>query len=341
MPIATPESYGDMLERAKQGGFAYPAINVTSSETVNAAIRGFADASSDGIIQVSTGGAEFASGTGVKEMVTGAVALAEFAHVVAAKYPVQVALHTDHCPKDKLDGYVRPLLAISQERVDSGQAPLFQSHMWDGSAVELEENLKIAAELLELAAAARIVLEIEIGVVGGEEDGVVGELNEKLYTTPGDALRTAEVLGTGEKGHYLLAATFGNVHGVYKPGNVKLRPEILKEIQEAVGKQVGRDKPFDLVFHGGSGSALEEIREAVSYGVVKMNVDTDTQYAFTRPIVEHMFKNYDGVLKIDGEVGNKKAYDPRSYLKAAEGAMAARVTQACEALQSADTSQST
>jgi fructose-bisphosphate aldolase, class II len=341
MPIATPESYGDMLERAKQGGFAYPAINVTSSETVNAAIRGFADAGSDGIIQVSTGGAEFASGTGVKEMVTGAVALAEFAHVVAAKYPVQVALHTDHCPKDKLDGYVRPLLAISQERVDSGQAPLFQSHMWDGSAVELEENLKIAAELLELAAAARIVLEIEIGVVGGEEDGVVGELNEKLYTTPGDALRTAEVLGTGEKGHYLLAATFGNVHGVYKPGNVKLRPEILKEIQEAVGKQVGRDKPFDLVFHGGSGSALEEIREAVSYGVVKMNVDTDTQYAFTRPIVEHMFKNYDGVLKIDGEVGNKKAYDPRSYLKAAEGAMAARVTQACEALQSAGTSRST
>jgi fructose-bisphosphate aldolase, class II len=341
MPIATPESYGDMLERAKQGGFAYPAINVTSSETVNAAIRGFADAGSDGIIQVSTGGAEFASGTGVKEMVTGAVALAEFAHVVAAKYPVQVALHTDHCPKDKLDGYVRPLLAISQERVDSGQAPLFQSHMWDGSAVELEENLKIAAELLELAAAARIVLEIEIGVVGGEEDGVVGEPNEKLYTTPGDALRTAEVLGTGEKGHYLLAATFGNVHGVYKPGNVKLRPEILKEIQEAVGKQVGRDKPFDLVFHGGSGSALEEIREAVSYGVVKMNVDTDTQYAFTRPIVEHMFKNYDGVLKIDGEVGNKKAYDPRSYLKAAEGAMAARVTQACEALQSAGTSQST
>jgi fructose-bisphosphate aldolase, class II len=340
MPIATPESYGDMLERAKQGGFAYPAINVTSSETVNAAIRGFADAGSDGIIQVSTGGAEFASGTGVKEMVTGAVALAEFAHVVAAKYPIQVALHTDHCPKDKLDGYVRPLLAISQERVDSGQAPLFQSHMWDGSAVELEENLKIAAELLELAAAARIVLEIEIGVVGGEEDGVVGELNEKLYTTPGDALRTAEVLGTGEKGHYLLAATFGNVHGVYKPGNVKLRPEILKEIQEAVGKHVGRDKPFDLVFHGGSGSALEEIREAVSYGVVKMNVDTDTQYAFTRPIVEHMFKNYDGVLKIDGEVGNKKAYDPRSYLKAAEGAMAARVTQACEALQSAGTSRS-
>jgi fructose-bisphosphate aldolase class II len=338
MPIATPESYADMLDRAKQGGFAYPAINVTSSETVNAAIKGFADAGSDGIIQVSTGGAEFASGTGVKEMVTGAVALAEFAHVVADKYTIQVALHTDHCQKEKLDTYVRPLIAISQKRVDAGQNPLFQSHMWDGSAIPLEENLQIAAELLERAAAAHIVLEVEIGVVGGEEDGVEGELNEKLYTTPEDALRTAEVLGTGEKGRYLLAATFGNVHGVYKPGNVKLRPEILKEIQDAVGTKISKDHPFDLVFHGGSGSALEEIREAVSYGVVKMNVDTDTQYAFTRPIAEHMFKNYDGVLKIDGEVGNKKAYDPRSYLKAAETAMAARVVQACEALQSAGTS---
>jgi len=340
MPIATPESYADMLDRAKQRGFAYPAINVTSSETVNAAIRGFADASSDGIIQVSTGGAEFASGTGVKEMVTGAVALAEFAHVVADKYSVQVALHTDHCQKEKLDSYVRPLIAISQQRVDAGKNPLFQSHMWDGSAIPLEENLQIAAELLEKAAAARIVLEVEIGVVGGEEDGVVGDINAKLYTTPEDALRTAEVLGTGENGRYLLAATFGNVHGVYKPGNVKLRPEILKEIQEAVAAKTGRDQPFDLVFHGGSGSALEEIREALSYGVVKMNVDTDTQYAFTRPIVGHMFANYDGVLKIDGEVGNKKFYDPRSYLKLAEVGMAVRVTQACEALQSAGTAAS-
>ncbi len=335
MPIATPEVYAEMLDRAKSGGFAYPAINVTSSETVNAAIKGFADARSDGIIQVSTGGAEFASGTGVKDMVTGAVGLAEFAHVVAARYPVNIALHTDHCPKDKLDTYVRPLLAISQERVDGGRPPLFQSHMWDGSAVELEENLQIAAELLEQCAAAKVVLEIEIGVVGGEEDGVVGEMNDKLYSTPGDALRTVEMLGAGDKGRYLLAATFGNVHGVYKPGNVKLRPEILKDIQETVGKQVGRDKPFALVFHGGSGSELEEIRQAVSYGVVKMNVDTDTQYAFTRPIAAHMFSKYDGVLKVDGEVGNKKAYDPRSYLKAAETGMAERVSAACEALLSA------
>jgi fructose-bisphosphate aldolase, class II len=339
MPIATPEIYADMLDRAKAGGFAYPAINVTSSETVNAALRGFADAGSDGIIQVSTGGAEFASGTSVKEMVTGAVALAEFAHVVAAKYSVNVALHTDHCQKEKLDTYVRPLIAISQERVDAGRPPLFQSHMWDGSAIELEENLQVAVELLAKAAKARIILELEIGVVGGEEDGVHGgDDNTKLYTTPGDAMRTAELLGTGEKGRYLLAATFGNVHGVYKPGNVKLRPEILKEIQDEVGGKLGKDKPFDLVFHGGSGSDLEDIHEALDYGVVKMNVDTDTQYAFTREIAGHMFTNYDGVLKVDGEVGNKKAYDPRSYLKLAEQGMAERVVRACEDLRSAGTS---
>jgi len=338
MPIASPEIYAEMLDRAASSGFAYPAINVTSSETLNAALRGFADAGSDGILQVSTGGAEFASGTRVKDMVTGAVALAEFAHVVADKYPIHVALHTDHCSKDKLDSYVRPLLAISKERVDRGENPLFQSHMWDGSAIPLEENLQLAAELLEKAAAAKIVLELEIGVVGGEEDGVVGEMNEKLYTTPEDALRTAEMLGTGEKGRYLLAATFGNVHGVYKPGNVKLRPDILRDIQEAVGEKVGKQRPFELVFHGGSGSLLEEIREAVSYGVVKMNVDTDTQYAFTREVAGHMFANYDGVLKVDGEVGNKKAYDPRSYLKLAETGMAARVAKACEDLLSAGTS---
>ncbi|GAA3022189.1 class II fructose-bisphosphate aldolase [Actinokineospora globicatena] len=338
MPIATPEVYAEMLDRAKANEFAYPAINVTSSETLNAALRGFAEAESDGIIQVSTGGAEFASGTKVKDMVTGAVALAEFAHVVAAKYPVNVALHTDHCPKDKLDGFVRPLIAISQERVDGGANPLFQSHMWDGSAVPLEENLQIAAELLEKAAAARIVLEIEVGVVGGEEDGVANEINDKLYTSEEDYLKTVDALGVGEKGRYLLAATFGNVHGVYKPGNVKLRPEILKQGQDVVAQKLGLGadaKPFDLVFHGGSGSLLEEIHEALTYGVIKMNIDTDTQYAFTRPIAAHMFANYDGVLKVDGEVGNKKVYDPRSYLKAAEQAMAARITQACEHLKSA------
>ena len=337
MPIATPEIYAQMLDRAKQQGFAYPAINVTSSQTLNAALRGFADAESDGIIQASTGGAEYLSGASVKDMVVGAEALAEFAKVVAARYPVHVALHTDHCPKGKLDSYMRPLIQISAERVKNGQEPLFQSHMWDGSAVPLPENLEIARDLLDQCAKARIIMEAEIGVVGGEEDGIVGEMNEKLYTTPEDALATAEALGLGERGRYILAATFGNVHGVYKPGHVKLRPAVLKEIQETVGAKYGKDKPFDLVFHGGSGSALEEIREAISYGVVKMNVDTVTQYTFTRPIADHMFRNYDGVLKIDGDVGNKKAYDPRSYGKAAEAGMAARVTHACQDLLSAGT----
>ena len=335
MPIATPEVYAQMLDTAKQQGFAFPAINVTSTQTLNAALKGFADAGSDGIVQISTGGAEYLSGQAVKDMVTGASALAEFAHVVADTYPVHVALHTDHCPKDKLDGYMRPLVAISAERVQRGQEPLFQSHMWDGSAVPLEENLQIARDLLERCAAARIVMEMEIGVVGGEEDGVVGEMNEKLYTTPDDALAVAEALGLGERGRYILAATFGNVHGVYKPGHVKLRPSVLKDIQEAVGQKYGKDKPFDLVFHGGSGSALEEIREAISYGVVKMNVDTDTQYAFTRPVAHHMFTNYDGVLKVDGDVGSKKAYDPRSWGKSAETGMTARVVHACEDLLSA------
>ncbi len=232
---------------------------------------------------------------------------------------------------------MRPLLAASAERVQGGGLPYFQSHMWDGSAVPLTENLQIAEELLAKAAAANIILEVEIGVVGGEEDGIVGAIDEKLYTTPEDALATAEALGLGEKGRYLTALTFGNVHGVYKPGNVKLRPEVLKTAQETVAAKYGTERPFDFVFHGGSGSLPEEIAAAVDYGVVKMNVDTDTQYAFTRPVADHMFRNYDGVLKVDGEVGDKKTYDPRSWGKAAEAGMAARVVQACADLRSTGT----
>ena len=338
MPIATPDVYAEMIDRAKSKGFAYPAINVTSSQTLNAALKGFADAGSDGIIQFSTGGAEYGSGQGVKDMVTGAVALAEFAHVVAAKYPINVAIHTDHCPKDKLDTYVRPLLEISRQRVANGQDPLFQSHMWDGSAVPMEENLQIAEELLALTQYNKQILEVEIGVVGGEEDGDANEINEKLYTTAEDGLRTAEALGLGEKGRYMAAFTFGNVHGVYKPGAVKLRPEVLKDIQDAVAAKYGSEKPFDLVFHGGSGSSEQEIADAVSYGVIKMNVDTDTQYAFTRPVAGWMLANYAGVLKIDGDVGNKKQYDPRAWGKEAENAMSARIVQACQDLGSVGTS---
>ena len=337
MPIASPEVYAEMLDRAKAGKFAYPAINCTSSQSIVAAIRGFAEAESDGIVQFSWGGAEFASGQMVKSMVAGAVALAEFAHSIAKSYDVNIALHTDHCPKDKLEGFMEPLIAISQERVAKGLEPLFQSHMWDGSAVPLKENLEISQRLLEASVKARTILEIEIGVVGGEEDGIEASHDAKLFSTVEDGLATAEALGLGERGRYMVAATFGNVHGVYKPGNVVLTPSILDDIQTAVGAKYGVEKPFDLVFHGGSGSLLSEIREALDYGVVKMNIDTDTQYAFTRPIVDHMFKNYDGVLKIDGEVGNKKQYDPRTYGKLAEAGMAARVTQGCEDLRSVGT----
>ncbi|MGW7422946.1 class II fructose-bisphosphate aldolase [Streptomyces sp. NPDC054813] len=335
MPIATPEVYNEMLDRAKAGKFAYPAINVTSSQTLNAALRGFAEAESDGIVQISTGGAEFLGGQYSKDMVTGAVALAEFAHVIAEKYPVNIALHTDHCPKDKLDGYVRPLIAISKKRVEAGLTPLFQSHMWDGSAETLADNLAIAQELLEQARAANIILEVEITPTGGEEDGVSHEINDSLYTTVEDAIRTAEALGLGEKGRYLLAASFGNVHGVYKPGNVVLRPELLKELADGVAAKFGKASPFDFVFHGGSGSSEQEIATALENGVVKMNLDTDTQYAFTRPVADHMFKNYDGVLKVDGEVGSKKTYDPRTWGKLAEAGMAARVVEATQHLRSA------
>ncbi|WP_300345231.1 class II fructose-bisphosphate aldolase [Nesterenkonia sp.] len=335
MAIATPEKYQQMIDAAKAGGYAYPAVNVTSSQTLNAALQGFAEAESDGIIQVSTGGAAYWSGSSVKDMVAGSLGFAAFAKEVAKNYGVNIALHTDHCPKDKLDGFVLPLLEASEAEVKAGRDPIFNSHMWDGSAETLEENLRIAAELLPRAAAAKQILEVEIGTVGGEEDGVENEINEKLYTTVEDAVATLEALGLGEKGRYITALTFGNVHGVYKPGNVKLRPEILKEIQDATGKKYGTERPFDLVFHGGSGSTEQEIRDAVSYGVIKMNIDTDTQYAFTRPVAGHMFTNYDGVLKVDGEVGNKKTYDPRVWGKKAEESMAARVVEAAQQLGSA------
>jgi fructose-bisphosphate aldolase class II len=335
MAIATPETYSAMLDAAKAGGYAFPAINITSSSTITAAIQGFAEAESDGIIQVSVGGGQYASGATIKDQVAGSLALAAYAREVAKNYGVTIALHTDHCHKDYVDNWLRPLLAASTERVAKGEDPIFQSHMWDGSSVALEDNLVLAAELLELSQAAKTVLEIEIGVVGGEEDGHAAEINEKLYTTPEDGLKTVEALGAGEKGRYLTALTFGNVHGVYKPGAVKLRPELLGEIQQVVGAKIGKDKPFDLVFHGGSGSTVDEIALAVSHGVIKMNIDTDTQYAYTRPVADYMLKNYDGVLKVDGEIGDKKRYDPRAWGKIAEAGMAARVVEACQQLGSA------
>lgn len=333
MPVANFENYCRMLDRAREGGFAYPAINVTSLTTSNAVLKGLAESKSDGIIQISTGGAAFASGSAVKDMALGAISIAEHVHRVAERYPIYVALHTDHCQADKLDKLVIPLVEETERRRGAGKPNLFSSHMFDGSALPLKENLDIAVKLLERFRKNDLILEIEAGVVGGEEDGVVGKAPDKLYTTPEDTLEVAGRLNTVKGARYMLAATFGNVHGVYKPGHVKLKPKVLKECQEAVVKQLGESSRFYLVFHGGSGSSIEEIHEALDYGVVKMNIDTDMQYAFTRPIADHMLRNYDGVLKIDGEVGNKKTYDPRSYLTLAENALAERVKMAVTELR--------
>jgi fructose-bisphosphate aldolase class II len=335
MPVVNFEKYCQMLDNAKKNKFAYPAINVTSEATANAVLEAFAETKSDGIIQVSTGGGEFASGQMLKDAALGAISIANHVHLVAERYDINVALHTDHCQPKKVDSFLKPLIAESKKRVAEGKLPLFNSHMFDGSELPLDENMKIAVELLKECNELGIILEVEAGVVGGEEDGVSNEdaPAEKLYTTPEDMLYVYEQLSKVEGARYMFAATFGNVHGVYKPGNVKLRPTILKQGQDAVIAKYGEAAAFDLVFHGGSGSSLEEIRETLEYGVIKMNVDTDTQYAFTRPIVEHMFKNYDGVLKIEGEVGNKKVYDPRAYLKKAETGMKERVIQAVKDLR--------
>ncbi|MGO1545609.1 MAG: class II fructose-bisphosphate aldolase [Gulosibacter sp.] len=341
MPIATPDQYAEMLDRAKNNGFAYPAINVSSSATINAALQGLTEAGSDGIIQVTTGGADYFAGHTRTARASGALAMAGFVHEVAKNYPITVALHTDHCPKNALDNFLYPLIEASTEAVKAGNEPIFQSHMWDGSAVPLEENLEIAKEILPRLHNNNQILEVEIGVVGGEEDGVVGEINDKLYTDLEDAIATVEALGLGEQGRYMTALTFGNVHGVYKPGNVKLRPEILAEIQAGLAEKYGTEaKPLDLVFHGGSGSTSEEIATAVANGVIKMNIDTDLQYAYSRSVVDSVLKNYDGFLKIDGEVGNKKVYDPRSWGKKAESAMAARLIEATQQLGSHGQSQS-
>ena len=332
MPVATPKQYTTMIDAAQKGNYAFAAVNVTSITTINAAVKAFADARSDGIIQVSTGGGQFASGLSVKDAAYGALVLAEATHLLAEKYDILVGLHTDHCHPEKVDGFLKPLLEISRKRIADGKGPLFQSHMFDGSVVALEENLKLSKELLTECAELGIILEVEAGCVGGEEDGhdTSGLPAEKLYTTPEDMVKVYEALKP--IGRFIFAATFGNVHGSYKPGAVQLKPTILRDGQKAVTDKHGEDAFMDLVFHGGSGSALEEIRETLDYGVIKMNIDTDAQYAFTRPIVSHICNNIEGVLKIDGEVGNKKTYDPRSYLKKAEESMAARLAQATEDL---------
>jgi fructose-bisphosphate aldolase class II len=337
MPVADYETYCQMIDNATQKRFAYPAINVATLEAANGVLRGLSEKRSDGIIQVSTGGGSFASGTGVKDMALGAISLAEHVHRMAERYPVYVALHTDHCPPTHIESFLMPLIAETERRRAAGLPNLFNSHMFDGSSLPLQENLNISMGLLERCHQNRMILEIEVGVVGGEEDGISADPSARLYTTPQETLEVAEHFGSVKGARYLLAATFGNVHGVYKPGHVKLKPAILKTCQDAAEEVYGKSFRFPFVFHGGSGSSPEEIREAIDYGVVKMNVDTDTQYAFTRAVADHILKNYDGVLKVDGEVGNKKSYDPRAYLALAEGAMAKQVGRVVETLRSEGT----
>ncbi|MDF1740669.1 MAG: class II fructose-bisphosphate aldolase [Verrucomicrobiales bacterium] len=335
MPVATPKQFAAMLDAAQEGGYAYPAINCSSLVTINAALKAFADQKSDGIIQFSTGAGQFASGLNHKNTVLGTIALAELTHRLAEQYDVLIALNTDHCRPHVAPDFLDPLIAATAERRARGENNLFQNHMLDASELPLAENMELSQKYLKLCAENEIILEVEAGVVGGEEEGAAGTEDtpaEDLYTTPDDMMAVYDALSP--LGRFTFAATFGNVHGHYKPGAVKLRPEILKQGQDAVMGKHGAESEFDLVFHGGSGSTLEEIRETLGYGVVKMNVDTDTQYAFTRPIAEHMFKNYDGVLKVDGEIGNKKAYDPRAYLKAGEIGMANRIAEACDDLLS-------
>jgi fructose-bisphosphate aldolase class II len=335
MPLPTPEQYEAMIDAAAADRFAYPAINVTSTQTLNAAIRGFAEAGADGIVQVTTGGAAYLAGAS-GDPVVGARAFAAAARELASAAPVFVALHTDHAPADQAERFLRPLLADSAARVRAGGDPLFHSHMFDGSTLPLEENLRASAGWLEAARAARVILEVEVGVVGGAEDDVdaTDADPERLYTTPEDLLRTADALGTGERGRYLLAATFGNTHGAHAPGRVKLRPEILRDGQAAL-ERARPGSRFDYVFHGSSGSTPAELRTAIDFGVVKVNLDTDAQYAFTRAVAGHVLDHWDGVLRVDGGLGDKRAYDPRAWGRKAEAAMAARVAAAAEQLGAA------
>jgi fructose-bisphosphate aldolase class II len=336
MPVVTFQRYCEMLDRALKEGYAYPAINVLEITTLNAAIEGFAAAKSDGIVQISVAAGVHTSGA-VKDAVLGAVTLAEHAHRLAEKYDVNIVVHTDHCPTEKVDAFLKPLIAETARRRAAGLPNLFNSHMYDGSGLPLAENLRRAVPLLELCRDNEIILEVEAGVVGGEEEGLKGDgaPRAKLYTTPEDMVCAYETLSRVESARFMLAATFGNVHGVYKPGHVVLKPAILKEGQEAVVAKHGERARFWLVFHGGSGTTVEEIRESIGYGVVKMNIHTDTQYAFTRAVADHMLKNYDGVLRIDGEVGVKQAYLASTWLDRGRAGMADRVVQACEELRSA------
>lgn len=336
MPVVDYIRYGQMLDKAMAENYAFPAVNVLELGTLNAAIEGFAAAKSDGIIQISVAAGAHSSGA-LNDPVLGAITLAEHARRVAAGYGINIAIHTDHCPTGKIDTFLKPLIAETARRRAAGLPNLFGSHMYDGSDLPMKENLAHALPLLALCHENGILLEVEAGVVGGEEDGLNNETApaEKLFTTPADMVLVYETLRQVRGARFMLAATFGNVHGVYKPGHVRLRPRILREGQDALAARHGEAARLWLVFHGGSGSGVEEIHESIGYGVVKMNIHTDTQYAFTRGVADHMMKRYAGVLRVDGEVGIKQDYLASTWLERGREHMIARVVEACHTLKSA------
>ncbi len=337
--------YGDdyltLVQACKDGAYALPAVNVTGTNSANAVMEAAAKNKSDVIIQVSNGGAQFYAGKGLEDAfdakVLGAISLAQHVHMLAEHYGICVILHTDHADK-KLIPWVEELLAQGQQFYEMTGKPLYSSHMVDLSAEPIDYNLSECARLLEIANEIEMSIEIELGVTGGEEDGVGSDDidNDKLYTQPEDCLKAFELLAP--LGHFSLAASFGNVHGVYKPGNVKLRPEILKNSQALLEKKHKLDKnPYDLVFHGGSGSEKSAIEEALSYGVFKMNIDTDTQFAFAEGVGAHVFDNPNAFKhQIDPDTGapTKKQYDPRVWLRKGEEAMIARLDEAFKDLKS-------
>lgn len=335
------KDYLTLLKACKDGHYALPAVNVTGTNTVNAVLEAAAKNNSDVVIQLSNGGAEFFAGKGMEDSfqakVLGAVSAAQHVHLLAEHYGVCVILHTDHANK-KLLPWIDAMLDHGEEFFKKNGKPLFSSHMIDLSEEPIEENLAESAKRLKRMVPLGMSVEIELGVTGGEEDGVGSDDvdSSKLYTQPEDCLRAYEVLSP--IGHFSLAASFGNVHGVYKPGNVELRPEILKNSQALVAKTHKlNENPMDLVFHGGSGSEKEKIEESLGYGVFKMNIDTDTQFAFAESIGNYVDANAKAFkYQIDPTDGApyKKQYDPRVWLRAGEKGIVERLDEAFKDLKS-------
>ncbi len=346
--VVSGEDYKTLIKACKDGGYALPAVNVVGTNSINAVMEAAAKNKSDIIIQLSNGGAEFYAGKGCPDSfqakVLGAVSAAQHVHLLAKHYGICVVLHTDHANK-KLIPWIDALMDHNEAYFEKHGYPLFSSHMLDLSEEDIDFNLSESARLLKRMAPLGMSIEIELGVTGGEEDGVgsddnIGADNPLLYTQPEDCLKAYEALSP--IGHFSLAASFGNVHGVYKPGNVNLRPEILRNSQALVQKTHGTgNNPLDLVFHGGSGSEKSKIEEAISYGVFKMNIDTDTQFAFAKEIGAYVNDNPKAfTYQVDPEDGTpyKKIYDPRKFLRKAEEGMVARLNEACADLGSVDKS---